>query len=369
MRTSSKFGFERRPFALSPDPTFLYRSASHDVATEQLKQALQRREGFLVLTGDIGTGKTTLCRVLLGQMGPASFTSLILNPFLSVDELLREVLLDFGVVSREAAHNGRFDAATTHDMMSTLHEFLQSIATIGGTAILIIDEAQHLTKPVLEQIRVLSNLEASDTNLLQIVLVGQLNLLETLSHADMRQFAQRISLRAKLSPLTLEETEAYIRHRIAVTAPKRQVGVLPGRPGVRLYDGRGDPARHQPAVRSGARLCRPGWGDNGHRPARAAGRRGARTETSAVHVDVLRLLRHRSQPEGRADRRCRRGPGRRRRRPHALAPPATGLGGRTGPAGTTGPSARSRPARHYAIGHAAHRPGDAQTDSIVREAE
>lgn len=221
------FGFEQRPFELSPDPKFLYRSASHDAATEQLKQALRRKEGFLVLTGDIGTGKTTLCRALLGQMGPASFTSLILNPFLSVDELLREVLLDFGVVSREAAHNGRFDAATTHDMMSTLYEFLQSIATIGGTAILIIDEAQHLTKQVLEQIRVLSNLEANDTKLLQIVLVGQLNLLDTLNHADMRQFAQRISLRARLSPLTRDEAEAYIRHRIMVAAPKQPVGFSP----------------------------------------------------------------------------------------------------------------------------------------------
>ncbi len=217
------FGFAQRPFALSPDPKFLYRSASHDAATGRLLQALRRREGFLVLTGDIGTGKTTLCRALLTEMGPTAFTSLILNPFLSVDELLREVLTDFGVVSRDAVRADRLDPPSTHDMMSTLYEFLQSIGPIGGTAILIIDEAQHLSKSVLEQIRVLSNLEASDTKLLQILLVGQLNLLETLSHADMRQFAQRISLRATLTPLTREESDAYIRHRIAVGAPTREV--------------------------------------------------------------------------------------------------------------------------------------------------
>ncbi len=217
------FGFKERPFALSPDPKFLYRSASHDAATERLVQALRRREGFIVFTGDIGTGKTTLCRALLAQMGPTSFTSLVLNPFLSVDELLREVLIDFGVVSRDAVRTDRLDAPSTHDLMSALYEFLQSIAPIGGTAVLIIDEAQHLSKAVLEQIRVLSNLEASDTKLLQIVLVGQLDLLDTLGQADMRQFAQRISLRATLTPLTREESDAYIRHRITTAAPSRDV--------------------------------------------------------------------------------------------------------------------------------------------------
>lgn len=217
------YGFVQRPFALSPDPKFLYKSASHDAATGRLLQALHRREGFLVLTGDIGTGKTTLCRALLQQMGPAAFTSLMLNPFLSVDELLREVLTDFGVVSRDAVRTDRLDAPSTHDMMATLYEFLQSIATVGGTAILIIDEAQHLSKGVLEQIRVLSNLEANDTKLLQIILVGQLNLLDTLSQADMRQFAQRVSLRATLSALSREESDAYIRHRISVAKPTRDV--------------------------------------------------------------------------------------------------------------------------------------------------
>lgn len=218
------YGFVQRPFALSPDPKFLYRSASHDAATGRLLQALHRREGFLVLTGDIGTGKTTLCRALLEQMGPAAFTSLILNPFLSVDELLRAVLTDFGVVSRDAVRADRLDAPSTHDLLSALYEFLQSIATVGGTAILIIDEAQHLSKGVLEQIRVLSNLEANDAKLLQIILVGQLNLLDTLNQADMRQFAQRVSLRATLSPLTREESDAYIRHRLSVAKPNRNVG-------------------------------------------------------------------------------------------------------------------------------------------------
>ncbi|MEQ1896823.1 MAG: AAA family ATPase [Vicinamibacterales bacterium] len=221
------FGFQQRPFELSPDPRFLYRSASHDAATGQLIQALDRGEGFLVLAGDMGTGKTTLCRNLLNLLGPTSFTSLILNPFLSADELLRQVLRDFGVVSREAGHDARFSEASTHALTSTLHEFLQSLAAIGGRVVIIIDEAQHLSKEVLEQIRVLSNLEASDAKLLQIVLVGQLNLLDTLNHADMRQYAQRISLRATLTPLTREETEAYIRHRITVAVPRREVAFSP----------------------------------------------------------------------------------------------------------------------------------------------
>jgi general secretion pathway protein A len=220
------FGFARLPFELSPNPAFLFRSATHAAATEQLTQALHRREGFLVLTGDIGTGKTTLCRALLTQLGPTSLTSLILNPFVSVEDLMREVLLDFGVVSRDAVRTGQLGAASTHDLRSTLDDFLQSIVPLGGTAILIIDEAQHLSKAVLEQIRLLSNLEVADTKLLQILLVGQLNLLETLGHADMRQFAQRISLRATLSALTKDESDSYIRHRIIVAAPAHEVVFL-----------------------------------------------------------------------------------------------------------------------------------------------
>ena len=210
------YGFVQSPFTLAPDPRFLYRSESHDEAITLLLQSIRRKEGFIVLTGDIGTGKTTICRALLEQLDTTTFTSLVLNPFVSVEELLREILLDFGVVSREAGRSQRFLTATKHELISTLHEFLLSLVPIRGSGVLIIDEAQHLSNDVLEQIRVVSNLETNQSKLLQIVLVGQLNLLEVLHAADMRQLDQRISLRAYLKPLTREEAEAYINHRLSV---------------------------------------------------------------------------------------------------------------------------------------------------------
>jgi general secretion pathway protein A len=210
------YGFVQPPFTLTPDPRFLYRSESHEEAITLLQQAIRRKEGFIVLTGDIGTGKTTSCRALLEQLDASVFTSLILNPFLSVEELLREVLLDFGVVSREGVRTGRIATASKHELISTLHEFLLSLMPIHGSAVLLIDEAQHLTPQVLEQIRIISNLETNESKLLQIVLVGQLNLLDILAATEMRQLEQRISIRATLKPLNREEVEAYIAHRLWV---------------------------------------------------------------------------------------------------------------------------------------------------------
>jgi general secretion pathway protein A len=210
------YGFVQSPFTLTPDPRFLYRSESHDEAINLLLQSIRRKEGFIVLTGDIGTGKTTICRALMEQLDASTFTSLILNPFLSVEELLREVLLDFGVVSRDAVRSGRLGTASKHELISTLHEFLLSLMAIKASAVLIIDEAQHLSPQVLEQIRVISNLETNESKLLQIVLVGQLNLLDVLAEAELRQLDQRISIRAALKPLTREEVEAYIAHRLWV---------------------------------------------------------------------------------------------------------------------------------------------------------
>ena len=221
------YGFVQPPFTLTPDPRFLYRSESHDEAITLLHQAIRRKEGFIVLTGDIGTGKTTICRALMEQLDTATFTSLILNPFLSVEELLREVLLDFGVVSREAVRSGRLANATKHELISTLHEFLLSLMAIKGSAVFIIDEAQHLSPQVLEQIRIISNLETNEAKLLQIVLVGQLNLLDVLADAELRQLDQRISIRAALKPLTREETEAYIAHRLWVARGSASVQFEP----------------------------------------------------------------------------------------------------------------------------------------------
>ena len=221
-----------------------------------------------------------LCRALLEQLDQTTFTSLVLNPFLSVEELLREILLDFGVVSREAVRSGRIASATKHELISTLHEFLLSLIAIRGSGVLIIDEAQHLSPEVLEQIRVISNLETNQSKLLQIVLVGQLNLLDVLNEAAMRQLDQRISLRALLKPLTREEVEAYISHRLSVAGAPPTLAFEPAALDlVHAYSG-GVPRVINLALRS-----RPDGGGRieGHddhagvhrRPRRAAGARAA----------------------------------------------------------------------------------------------
>jgi general secretion pathway protein A len=217
------YGFAQSPFTLAPDPRFLYPSPSHEEAIRQLLQTIKRREGVAVLSGDIGTGKTTVCRTVLEQLDMKLFTSLVLNPFLSGDELLREILLDFGVVSREAVRSGRIVNATRHELIATLHEFLTSLVPIGASGVLIIDEAQHLSWQVLEEIRVLSNLETSQGKLLQIVLVGQLNLLDLLKQPELKQLDQRVSLRAVLSPLGRMDLEAYVVHRLSVAGEMGQV--------------------------------------------------------------------------------------------------------------------------------------------------
>jgi general secretion pathway protein A len=221
------YGFVQPPFSLTPDPRFLYRSESHDVALQQVWTAIRRKEGFIVLTGDIGTGKTTLCRTLLEQFDQTTFTALILNPFLSVEELLREILISFGVVSKDALKSGRLSTASKHELVRTLHDFLLSLVPLHGSAVLIIDEAQHLSTDVLEEIRVLSNLETNDQKLLQIVIVGQLNLLDVLHKAELRQLDQRISIRCSLKALTREEVEAYVTHRLWVARGSTSVTFTP----------------------------------------------------------------------------------------------------------------------------------------------
>ena len=210
------YGFAEQPFSLTPDPRFFFRSESHERALEDLHRAIARREGFMLLTGDIGTGKTTLCRTLLEQLDDRTFTALVLNPFVTEEELLRVVLLDFGVVSREEARRGALVGSTKQDLVDVLNQFLVSLSGIGASAVLVIDEAQNLPAATLEQVRVLTNLETDRRKLLQIVLVGQLNLVTILADPGMRQLDQRISRRCQLHPLGRGETEDYIAHRLRV---------------------------------------------------------------------------------------------------------------------------------------------------------
>jgi general secretion pathway protein A len=210
------YGFTEKPFSLTPDPKYLFKSASHASAFELLQYAVRRREGFVVITGDIGTGKTTLCRALLEQVDAKTFTALVLNPFLAEDDLLRLVLQEFGVVSREEIKRGRLAGVSKAELIETLNEFLLSLQRLRAQALLIIDEAQNLPLQVLEQIRILSNLETEKEKLLQIVLVGQSNLKDLLRRPELRQLDQRVSIRYDLKPLSKDETSAYVQHRLSV---------------------------------------------------------------------------------------------------------------------------------------------------------
>jgi len=221
------YGFTEKPFSLTPDPKYLYKSESHANAFDLLQYAIRRREGFVVVTGDIGTGKTTLCRAILEQLDRKTFTALVLNPFLSEDDLLRLILQDFGVVSREEIKRGRLAGISKQELIDTLNEFLLSLLPLRAGALLIIDEAQNLPRQVLEQIRILSNLETDKEKLLQIVLVGQLNLKDLLRSPELRQLDQRVSIRYELRPLTREETFAYIAHRLTIAGGGAVVSFAP----------------------------------------------------------------------------------------------------------------------------------------------
>jgi general secretion pathway protein A len=221
------YGFVEKPFSLTPDPKYLYKSESHANAFELLQYAVRRREGFVVVTGDIGTGKTTLCRAVLEQLDRKTFTALILNPFLAEEDLLRLILQDFGVVSRDEIKRGRLAGVSKPELIETLNDFLLSLLPLRATAVLIIDEAQNLPRQVLEHIRILTNLETNKEKLLQIVLVGQMNLKDVLRSPELRQLDQRVSIRYSLKPLTKEETAAYVAHRLTIAGGGSAVSFTP----------------------------------------------------------------------------------------------------------------------------------------------
>ncbi|HXW07576.1 MAG TPA: AAA family ATPase [Vicinamibacterales bacterium] len=207
-------GSAHRPFSLAPDPRYLYRSASFTNALSLVRYAARRREGVIVLTGESGVGKTTLCRTILAQLHPKACSALVLNPFISEDDLLRVILQEFGVISADEVRRGHLNGVTARELIDTLHEFLVSLRAIGANALLVIDEAHSLTLQVLDQVRMLARLESAGDPLLHIVLVGQESLRDLLRSAPLRTFDEQISVRYHLRPFTRDETAAYIARRL-----------------------------------------------------------------------------------------------------------------------------------------------------------
>ena len=201
------FGFREKPFNLTPDPKFLYLSAKHNEACAHLEFGLMRRGGFMVVTGEVGTGKTTLCRYFLERLDDDTVSAFILYPALGTTELLRSVNKDLGIPA---------DGESDKELIDCLHEFLLESRREGKNIVLVIDEAQNLSRDVLEQVRLISNLETDTEKLIQIVLIGQSELNDMLAQTDLRQLAQRVTARYHLTPLTRQDLTQYIRHRLAV---------------------------------------------------------------------------------------------------------------------------------------------------------
>jgi len=219
------FGLNEAPFSLAPDPRFLFASASHSAALAQVAYALERREPLVIITGEIGTGKTLLCRTVLKRLQRKTFLSVINDPLLERDDLLKELLQDFGLISKNRT---KLTEASRHELIQTLHAFLRSLAPIQAHAVVIIDEAQHLQPDVLEQIRLLSNIGDELGTLLQIILVGQTDLEPLLARPELRQLQQRVSRRFRLEPLNHDEVTEYIKHRLALARDGKQPSQLAG---------------------------------------------------------------------------------------------------------------------------------------------
>jgi general secretion pathway protein A len=201
------YGLVGSPFSLTPDPRFLYFSRQHREAYEHVLYAVQRGEGFVQITGEVGTGKTTLCRAVLQNLPDSCSSALILNPVMTSLQLLRAILRELG---QEAKGTDRCR------LLERLNAFLLAEAQQGRQVVLFIDEAQDLPAPLLEDLRLLSNLETDDRKLLLIVLLGQPELKEKLSSHQLRQLAQRITIRYHLRGLHWGETKRYVAHRLQV---------------------------------------------------------------------------------------------------------------------------------------------------------
>ncbi len=203
------YGLKEHPFYVTPDPRFIYWTAQHRDALDHLLYGIHERKGFIELTGEIGTGKTTLCRACLSKLGQEIDTALILNPSLTETQLLRAMAHDFGLHPQ-----GRDRLSCVEE----LNRFLLERNRAGRNVALFIDEAQDLSPAVMEQVRLLSNLETDRSKLIQIILCGQPELKTRLERPDLRQLRQRITVRYRIGPLSRTDAAGYIHHRLAVAA-------------------------------------------------------------------------------------------------------------------------------------------------------
>jgi general secretion pathway protein A len=210
------FGLSDKPFALTPNPKFVFYSQQYREAEGQLLYGINNREGFMLVTGQPGTGKTTLCRDLIEKFDKSKIHSaLIFNPFLNAHEMLAALLTEFGVTVPPQA--------SRRDLLDRLNQFLLAQLVLGKSCVAIFDEAQHLSTEFLEQIRVLSNLETDNEKLVQIILVGQPELLDKIRTPGMAQLDQRVSIRCRLTDLDKQETDRYIHHRMNVAGARGQI--------------------------------------------------------------------------------------------------------------------------------------------------
>jgi general secretion pathway protein A len=212
------YGLKERPFNVTSDPAFFFSSKKHKEALAHLLYGVNQRKGIIVLTGEIGTGKTTICRFFLNQVGKNVKTALILNPTFSEIQLLESIVNDFGINPGNKTKLG---------MVLELNNFLLRESGSGNNLVLIIDEAQNLKPSLLEQIRLLSNLETEKDKLLQVILVGQPELNTRLNLYDLRQLRQRIMVRYHITPLDNDEIKSYINYRLRIAelahAPENQI--------------------------------------------------------------------------------------------------------------------------------------------------
>ncbi|MBK5273705.1 MAG: AAA family ATPase [Desulfuromonadales bacterium] len=203
------YGFSEKPFTITPNPQFIYLSEHHREAFAHLLYGIDSHAGFIAMIGEVGTGKTTVLRTLLSQLDPEKYRSaLIFNPCLSGEQLLASICREFRVSPDTCRDFGWLDA---------LNLFLLEQHQAGRTVVLVVDEAQNLTPDVLEQVRMISNLETVHNKLIQIVLSGQPELNDLLNRHDLRQLSQRITVRCRLTPMSMRDTGEYIRHRLKVS--------------------------------------------------------------------------------------------------------------------------------------------------------